>query len=206
MLFRNLGDDYKLELDEFKYKTYIQKNISELAGFDVSSLQKRKRNKYINNITKLVDFGRYYLVSTKKKMETIIQRYELEVLHNEDEVALDVIKWGEENLDTVDFTDMVYLPNVLNLKPIGLLYDYIFLDEVQDLNRAQRHLFQKCIKINTRFFACGDPNQCIYSFSGSDPESFSQLLKISNTVKMPLSICYRCADILRPVCGVGTTL
>ena len=116
MLFRNLGDDYKLELDEFKYKTYIQKNISELAGFDVSSLQKRKRNKYINNITKLVDFGRYYLVSTKKKMETIIQRYELEVLHNEDEVALDVIKWGEENLDTVDFTDMVYLPNVLNLK------------------------------------------------------------------------------------------
>lgn len=194
MLFSNLGDDYNLELDEFKYKTYIQKNINELAGFDVSSLQKRKRNKYINNITKLVDFGRYYLVSTKKKMADIIQRYELEVLFNEDEVALDVIKWGEGNLNTVDFTDMVYLPNALNLNPVGFLYDYIFLDEVQDLNRAQRHLFQKCVKINTRFFACGDPNQCIYSFSGSDPESFSQLLKISNTVKMPLSICYRCAD------------
>lgn len=194
MLFRNLGDDYKLELDEFKYKTYIQKNINEIAGFDVSALEKRKRNKYINNITKLVDFGRYYLISTKKKMGNIIERYELEVLYNEDEVALGVIKWGEENLDTVDFTDMVYLPNALNLNPVGFLYDYIFLDEVQDLNRAQRHLFQKCIKINTRFFACGDPNQCIYSFSGSDPESFSRLLAISNTTKMPLSICYRCAD------------
>ena len=194
ILRRAMDDD--IELDEFKYKTYIQKNLDELSGFDVKKMGYPFYSTYKANVEKLVDFGRYYLVETKTEMDRLCERYGITPLDNECDVALDVMEWGRESISTVDYTDMVYLPNALALNPYGYQYDYIFIDEVQDLNKAQRKLFQKCVKINTRFFACGDPNQCIYSFSGSDPESFRRLTEVSNTVKMPLSICYRCADAI----------
>ena len=39
----------------------------------------------------------------------------------------------------------------------------------------------------------GDRNQCIYSFAGSDPDSFDEICKMPNTVRLPLSISYRCS-------------
>ena len=57
---------------------------------------------------------------------------------------------------SIDFTDMVWLPYELTLNPIGLQYDYIFIDECQDLNAAQRELFLRCFRRGTRFIAVGD--------------------------------------------------
>jgi superfamily I DNA/RNA helicase len=81
---------------------------------------------------------------------------------------------------------------VLYLKPIGLLYDFIMIDECQDLNKAERELVLKCFKMGTRLVAVGDENQSIYSFSGADPESFNILKSLPNTECLPLSISYRC--------------
>ena len=61
-----------------------------------------------------------------------------------------------ENINEIDFTDMIWLPYVLHLKPIGLLYDYILGDECQDFSTAQRELLLRCRKINTRMFFFGD--------------------------------------------------
>lgn len=89
---------------------------------------------------------------------------------------------------------MIWLPNVLYLKPLGLLYDYIMVDECQDMNRAERQLLLKCFKMGTRMISVGDSQQMLYSFAGGDPESFQALKSMPNTICLPLSISYRCAQ------------
>jgi ATP-dependent exoDNAse (exonuclease V) beta subunit len=52
--------------------------------------------------------------------------------------------------------------------------------------------------MGTRLVSCGDTNQCLYSFAGSDPESFNILKSLPNTKCLPLSISYRCGkDIVK---------
>ena len=193
MLERNFKDK-NISVDEFKYKSYITHNINGLSTLDISNLEKRIYYKYINNICKYVDYGRFYLCQTEKDLSFIEERYGIEDVKDEKRIAIHVINWGKDNIDTVDFTDMVFLPVVLYCKPIGLLYDWIFVDECQDLSKMQRELLLKCKKINTRMVSFGDPNQCIYTFAGSDADSFNELKHLPNTSFLPLSVSYRCAD------------
>jgi superfamily I DNA/RNA helicase len=74
-----------------------------------------------------------------------------------------------------------------------MLYDWIILDEAQDLSVCQREIILKCRKINTRMLFFGDSEQALYSFASSDPESFKMLKELPNTTSLPLSISYRCA-------------
>ena len=91
----------------------------------------------------------------------------------------------------MDFTDMIFLP--IKFGVAVKQYDFVFIDECQDLNSCQRELMQKAIKPNTgRFVAVGDPAQAIYGFAGADSDSFKKLCNIPNTIQLPLSVCYRC--------------
>ena len=178
--------------EPFKYDAYIKNNLKELSSINTYTLKGREYFKYVDNIKKYVDFGRFYLCQTVKDLDFIESRYGIETIADEKEVALDVMEWGKNALETIDYTDMVWLPNVLFLKPLGLLYDFIFMDECQDLNRAERELVLKCFKMGTRMVSVGDVQQCLYSFAGSDPESFNVLKSLPNTKSLPLSISYRC--------------
>lgn len=97
----------------------------------------------------------------------------------------------DRKLTSIDFTDMIYLPIKLNLT--DPIYDYVLLDEAQDLNNAQRIFVEKILKPQGRLLAVGDEKQSIYSFSGSSVDSFSKLQERPNTTTLPLSISYRCA-------------
>ena len=178
--------------EPFKYDSYIKNNIKELTSINTYTLKGREYFRYIENIKKYVDFGRFYLCQTVKDLEFIENRYAIETIADEKEVALKVMEWGKNALETIDYTDMVWLPNVLFLKPLGLLYDFIFVDECQDLNKAERELVLKCFKMGSRMISVGDSQQCLYSFAGSDPESFNALKSMPNTKCLPLSISYRC--------------
>lgn len=193
MLHSNFGKS-KLELDEYKYKSFITSNLKELTSINTYELSKNDFYKYLTNIEKYIDFGRYYLAQTIKDLDFIGERYDIDTIADEKSVAIQAMDWGKRNLNTIDYTDMVWLPNVLMCNPYGLKFDWIMTDEAQDLNRAQRELMLKCRKINTRMLIFGDKKQCIYSFSGSDPDSFDALKSLPNTVSLPLSISYRCAD------------
>lgn len=63
-------------------------------------------------------------------------------------------------MEQIDYTDMIWLPNVLYCKPYGMQYDWIILDEAQDLSVCQREIVLKCRKINTRMCFFGDSEQC----------------------------------------------
>ena len=195
MLQRNFPDE-SLTLDEFKYRTFINTNLNQLSSINIFSLPKSDLARYRENICKLVDFGRYYTCETVKDLDLIEERYGVEIIADEKEVAVEIINWGKNNLSTIDYTDMIYLPNILMCKPIGLKFDWIMVDEAQDLSVAQRDVLLKCVKINTRILFVGDSSQSLYSFSGADPDSFKKILELPNTISLPLSISYRCADAI----------
>ena len=178
--------------EPFKYESYIKNNIKELSSINTFTLKGREYFRYLDNIKKYVDFGRFYLCQTVNDLDFIEERYEIDTIADEKEVAINVIEWGKNTLETIDYTDMVWLPHVLFLKPLGLLFDFIFIDECQDLNKAERELVLKCFKMGTRMISAGDDFQCLYSFAGSDPQSFEILKSLPNTKSLPLSISYRC--------------
>ena len=178
--------------EPFKYDSYIKNNIRELSSINTFTLRGREFYRYSDNIKKYVDFGRFYLCQTVKDLDFIEDRYGIDTIADEKEVALQVMEWGKNALETIDYVDMVWLPNVLFLKPLGLLFDFIFIDECQDMNKAERELVLKCFKMGTRMMSVGDSSQMLYEFSGADPESFNTLKSLPNTKCLPLSISYRC--------------
>ena len=192
MLQRNFTES-SLELDEFKYKSYINTNIKSLSSINTYELGKRDLARYMSNIEAYINFGRAYLCQTVRDLDFIEDRYDIETIADEKEIALDALEYGKHNLEQIDYTDMIWLPNVLYCKPIGMQFDWIFLDEAQDLSVCQREILLKCRKINTRMCFFGDAEQSLYSFASSDPESFRRLKEIPNTASLPLSISYRCA-------------
>jgi DNA helicase II / ATP-dependent DNA helicase PcrA len=95
-----------------------------------------------------------------------------------------------EDLGWIDFTDMVFLPIYLHLPTA--LYDWIFIDEAQDLNACQLELVLRACRDDGRLLFCGDEHQSMYAFTGSDTESMRTIIKRCNATVLPLSRCYRC--------------
>ncbi len=57
-------------------------------------------------------------------------------------------------------------------------FDYLFVDEFQDINPLQRKLINHWSKCGKNLFVIGDPDQSIYGFRGSDAACF---VKLKNT-------------------------
>jgi superfamily I DNA/RNA helicase len=178
--------------NDFKYESYIKNNIRDYTSLNLRRMSTKEYFRYVDNIKKYVDYGRYYLCKTEKDLDFIEDRYDIETIRDEKRIALEVMEWGKTEIEDIDYTDMVWFPHVLNLSPVGLLYDFIMVDECQDMNKAERGLVLMCRKPNTRLISVGDRNQMLYSFAGGDPDSFNALMSIPNTKCLPLSISYRC--------------
>lgn len=163
----------------------IQTSIYE----KLSAMEKQNWRK---NVYSLIDLARVNLMSDETDLLRLADKHDIDLIDNEIKAVQQVIEWDKKNLADIDFTDMIYLPLVLNIKMPQ--YDWVFIDECQDLNAAQRNLFLKCVKPTGRFIAVGDEQQSIYGFCGADAESFNLLRHLPHTAKLPLSICYRCDE------------
>lgn len=89
----------------------------------------------------------------------------------------------------IDFGDMLWLPYRWELQPVSK--DWLLIDEVQDANRAQLHLYEKCGR-NGRVIVVGDEDQAIQGFAFAAPQMWQEIADRFNAKKMPLSVCYRC--------------
>jgi len=180
------------EIDETKYKAHFNKGVEDgILHMTSDDFGSDAKEDWKRNILQLIDLGRVNLCKDTKELDDIAFKFQLFIVDNEVEIAWRVIQWGKAHPETIDFTDMIYLPVVLNVRMWQ--YDWVFIDECQDLNAAQRELFLRCVKTyGGRFIAVGDRMQSIYGFSGADEESFNKLRTIPRTAKLPLSICYRC--------------
>lgn len=90
-----------------------------------------------------------------------------------------------------DYDDMIWLPLVLGLHVPK--YDRVFVDETQDLNKAQIQLVLKAVKPEGKVVAVGDDRQAIYGFRGADDKAIPSVIETLNAKILPLSVTYRCA-------------
>ena len=178
----------------YKYTQLIYNHWQDLTKTNINKLSRNARKSFVENTKKLVDFGRFYLATTRSEMIELMTKYDIPCVADEVDVALKVMAIGGKNLDSIDYTDMIWMPHIYDLHLQECEYDFIMVDECQDLNVAERNLVLRCLKEGGRLIAVGDSNQCIYGFSGSDPDSFRAIQSMPNTVSMPLSISYRCPE------------
>lgn len=180
----------KINIDDFKYIAYLRNNMEVLSTADVHG--KQAYNQYVDRIIEILSLARMDLSQSKREIQKSAAAHNIEIKYDEDCVVKQLMDWGKQELSTVDYTDLVWLPNELILDARGNKYDWIFNDEAQDYSIAYVNLFQKCFKRGTRFVACGDEFQSINQFAGASKEAFNMMVNHRNTVSFDLPISYRC--------------
>ena len=194
-------------------KPYFEK-IVKINGFEIDEFDDRKNfaaNNLVNIInSRLLEINQKFRATLTKEE---VSKFEELVIHfgifNDIEIGKknfkDEIKEYFEchkilleagNLLSIrtmviDFTDMLYLPYKWDLQPVKK-YEFLFIDECQDLSKAQLAVALKYGKKDGRILAVGDPSQSIYGFTGADIKSFNRVKKFAQENLLPLTTCFRC--------------
>lgn len=194
-LIRNqTGDSKKPNFNKFNeiFDVVVSKLDKYKAFFDKEH-NKRNFKFFIKKLSDLVKSNNINYSSDKELIE-LMDFYDISRTRYSYSLVKDSIEIiCEESLDInkywVDFSDMIWIPIQLGMTD-G--YNYIFVDEAQDLNKAQMQLVKNLCSKRTRVFFIGDKNQSILGFAGSNTNSMNDIKNIFNAKEMPLSICYRC--------------
>ena len=173
-----------IELDDNKVFDLVKAQLDKDTDYDL-----------IINICDTVAFCKYGLQDTPAQIDKIIDLFGIDVCGMDRKVFISLVikTLGLDKTQTtkIDFNDMCYFPFVYNLF-LGT-YDFVYVDEVQDLNKSQLVMAKKTCNINGgRIIAVGDPMQCIYSWRSADTSIVEDLKKQENTKILPLPISYRC--------------
>lgn len=137
---------------------------------------------------------------TKDEFRKIIENCSNDTLKNQLVLFKDAYSYYEQKrkeLNRIDFNDMIYgaYENVEKFKEYRkrLKYDYIIIDEYQDISYQRYRLAKKISDLfSAKIVAVGDDWQTIYSFSGSNIDLFtkfdeamgySEEIQITNTYR-----------------------
>lgn len=195
---RKYGD--KIEFDEFKADKIIQKKAKSWELEEEFS-NEEEINNYLNSIKKLCNLCRLSLTMKAEYIPYIADRYDVNLNKPKDiKRVLKVLDEMSTDRKTYDYTDMIFLPAIDN--SIWFFpQEYVFVDEVQDLNRCQIKIVEKVLKkdkksgkITGRLISVGDFFQGIYGFNAADEKSFEWFEKFPNTKVLPLSVSFRCSQ------------
>jgi len=77
--------------------------------------------------------------------------------HDFASIILKLAEWGHDNWDVVDYPDMVWLTGSQKLAVRE--FPWVFIDECQDLNRAQHYIARASLATGGRAIFVGDPCQ-----------------------------------------------
>jgi superfamily I DNA/RNA helicase len=185
-IFRENGIQTELDNDK------VFKLIMEVFGEDNITEDDDIYLEYINTLKKTITKAKAHNLNYKSYVDVydlyIKEDYELnDALFSMMKRILDRDK---KDTAKVDFDDMIWLPIQLKMK--ATTYDFVFVDEAQDLNKAQFELIKLISNGHTRVVAVGDEKQSIYAFRGADTGSMDNFKTYFNMAELPLSICYRC--------------
>lgn len=104
--------------------------------------------------------------------------------------ARKVLDAGLRTSKVVDFDDQLYMTLAYNANLRR--FDWVFIDEAQDINPVQRELVARARRRGGRVVAVGDPCQAIYGFRGADSESMKAIQERFDCLELPLHVSYRC--------------
>lgn len=184
-------------LNDEKYKNYIRENLNALTDETYKSLSAANRTLYKNNVYELVNKARQNLKQSEKEIKKLaVKKYAMKLVGDEPRVVSEILKWGSENIQEVDFLDLIWLPYEHNYWTKRYTAEIILLDEAQDISVAQEDLISRCFRRETRLIAFGDKDQMINTWAGSDNESFENLKDPDkfrrDAGELSLSTNYRC--------------
>lgn len=171
--------EYQLITPQEKYKlaTMVLKNIDEDVS-DFAAKRFLEQVSYFKNTGKLKD---------NDNIEDALCKY-LEML---------------KQYKRMDFDDMLYLcktefhADTVLLNKCRERYEYILIDEYQDINPIQYELICMLTENKQNIFVVGDDDQSIYGFRGSDGECFQKMLRdYKDTKVFYLNVNYRCTDCI----------
>lgn len=111
------------------------------------------------------------------------------------ELASQCIARSLEDQDNVDFDDMIFFPNVLKLGAPDQ-YARPFVDEMQDLNKAQLRMMANAVAPGGRLTGVGDDRQAIYSFRGAADDAVSRIVEKLQAKTLKLTVSYRCSKAI----------
>ncbi len=184
------SNNVSLILDELFNKKYKHFSIEEIDAIKppvnrlVSLLKGSGLEINYNNLNELIE---KYNIEYENVELSDIQSLCKDVM----EINKDIFNntWNK-----IDFDDQIWLPLELDIsaEKAGYQFDFVFIDETQDLNMAKIELAIKMCKPNGSIIAVGDRYQSIYGFTGADSEAIPKIIERLNAKVFPLSICYRC--------------
>lgn len=178
----------KEAINENKYPNYIRENFEKLIT-DEEYLDDKEDT--IKTLIELVNKSRYYMAFTDKQIKKVGSIYNIYVDVALSTAVREVLKWGKEQ-NFIDYDDMIWMVNFLNLPAKSNQFDWIFIDEAQDTSIAKQRLIEKCFKRGTRFAAVCDGFQQINVWCGATEKAIDNLKSIPNTKEYKLPISYRC--------------
>ena len=165
-------------------------SLSDSITIDTS---KSDINACCSNVIKIYNLCRVNLIQSADiaSITAIVKEHCIECFFDEVNIVSKMLAdaYVMPSNGIIDYTDMVVLP--LTYSKFVPTYKFVFVDECQDLNRAQRELMLLAAK-GGRFIAVGDPKQAINGFAGADCDSFRKIAELPNTIELPLSVNYRC--------------
>lgn len=153
----------------------LKEELEEISDFEIRS--------FLEQVSFYKNTGR--LKSAENDIISKIQKY---------------LKFLQE-YKRMDFDDMLYLCREELKLNSNLLakckerYEYILIDEYQDINPIQYELIQMITGDKQNVFVVGDDDQAIYGFRGSDGKCFHKFLNdYKNPRIVQLNVNYRCTD------------
>lgn len=189
-LNKQLQNEYEIKEQEYLYAKTPEK---------IDTLKKPPTTLEISSqLEKMIDLSRATLtpLTEQEKVQAMIIHFGIEQfieLKDAIKIAKELLEYGEQiaiDQKRIDFGDMIWLPYKWNLK--FHKYDWVLVDEAQDLNALQLEIILRITHENSRLLFVGDPKQAIYGFTGADSESFEHIKVITEAKEFPLSISYRC--------------
>lgn len=172
----------------------VSKKIME-QGNQVDNPNRKVNILKRNAMRKLVAICKATLIDYKvpQNVVDIIEFYNIEI---EQSIVEEVVRQlphamyqCQANTSLIDFDDMLWMPIVLNLRLEK--FDYLFVDERQDMNACQIEYIMRSLNDNGRVIAVGDENQSLYGFRGADIRGSQKMIDALNAKILPLSVTYR---------------
>lgn len=162
----------------------------------------KRAGKFAWSIKSLVELCKEKLVRSEAEIRSMAlgQGLVSRDMALEDLVSLAVkcIKLCAADTKTIDYSDMIYFPAKFDLQPPP--YDYVFVDENQDLSPGQVDLVKKLNR--GRITGIGDPRQTIYGWRSASQTMMDDLARDLPAKVLPLSVTYRCptsvVNFIRP--------
>jgi len=195
ILSNHVGQDGKVKVEEGKYRILAEHHLKrDERTWRLPPQVLRAAVTYLKDLARLVRLE----FATPELLPELALRYRLQLPEPDLAETLFDLVWAvldagqaQAKEGLIDFTDMLFVPVLEGLAP-PRPFDFVFVDEAQDLSKLQLAFVLGCVKEGGRLLFVGDPRQAIYGFSGADAYAIERIVAVTRATVLPLSVTYRC--------------